>query len=301
MINLYPVLSIMIVTRNRKEELLRALQSCIECSLPNPTEFVIVDNASQDGTKEAVDHFFQMKSFDFTYRYIPENVGPAGGRNEGLRWARGRYVYFMDDDVSIDCPKSRFFDKMTEFLKENEEISCVTTKIYDSVLNETRSTIKSKDNNLKKYDKVLRFHGGSFFVDKNRLFNQNELFLDDHFWGMEELYPSLKYYFNNRYVAELKDIQVIHESSSRTRLDRATEIILHYTGAVHVKLIFYPRVIYPFVYLLFCLRIIRHLGFKVMPRAFIELAHRNKNLKKETIPISMFVRLVREFGIIAII
>ena len=292
-------LSIMIVTRNRRDELLRALQSCIECFLPDRTEFVIVDNASQDGTKDAVERFFQKHSIEDQYRYLSENVGPAGGRNEGLRRAKGRYIYFMDDDAHIDSREPYFFEKMINFLKENEDVFCVTTIVFDTKINEARPTIESNNYFLNKYRKVFMFHGCSFFVDKQRLFNQNGLFLNHQFWGMEELYPSLKSYFNNRFIIEMKDINVIHESSTNTRFDRGTEIILHYTGAVHVKLTFYPLVAYPLVYFMFCLRIVRHLGFRALPRSFMELAGRNTNLTKETMPFLMLMKLVKDFGFIA--
>ena len=47
------LLSVAFITHNRKDELLRALNSCISC-MPSNTEFIIVDNASDDGTEEYI-------------------------------------------------------------------------------------------------------------------------------------------------------------------------------------------------------------------------------------------------------
>jgi GT2 family glycosyltransferase len=53
----------------------------------------VVDNASSDGTPEAVAEAFP----DVTVVRLAENVG-AAARNEGVRRARTRYVAFADDD-----------------------------------------------------------------------------------------------------------------------------------------------------------------------------------------------------------
>ena len=50
-------ISVMIITYNRKREILRALESCV-CNKIEEMEFVIVDNNSSDGTQEAVEKFF---------------------------------------------------------------------------------------------------------------------------------------------------------------------------------------------------------------------------------------------------
>jgi glycosyltransferase involved in cell wall biosynthesis len=293
------MLSIMILTRNRQQEILRTLQSCIECSLPENTEFVIVDNASQDGTKEAVEFFFQTNLYKYSYCYLSKNVGASEGRNEGLRRTKGRYVYFIDDDAYIDKPKLYFFEKMIGFLCENTEFFCVTTEIYDTSLKDNRWVMVSKNYLQKDYSKVLMFHGGSFLVDKQRLLDRKKLFLDHQFWGMEELYPSLKSYFNGLYIIKMKEINVIHEPSLNTRFDRKRTIIHHYTGAIHVKLIFYPIIVYPLIYLMFCLRIVRHLGFDSLNEAFIQLTFLNKNLKRESISLLKIIKLINEFGFMA--
>ena len=41
-------LTIALVTMNREKQLIKALNSCLSCELPDETEFVIVDNCSTD-------------------------------------------------------------------------------------------------------------------------------------------------------------------------------------------------------------------------------------------------------------
>lgn len=290
------MLSIMILTRNRKKEILRTLQSCVECSLPEKVEFVIVDNASEDGTKEVVDRFFKSNVFAYQYHYLSENVGVAAGRNMGFRNAKGRYVYFIDDDAYVDGPKQEFFSKMIDFLVENETVFCVTTSIYDTKLKSIRWVISSKESSLSKYKKVLVFHGGSFLVDKQRGFDRENLFLGHEFIGSEELYPALRNYFNQRYIVEMNDVNIIHDPNVNSSFDKKKRIILGYVHATHVKLIFYPFVAYPIVYLMFCLRILKHLGIWQLFGAWKQLSLRNREIKKETISFRVFWKFVREFG-----
>jgi hypothetical protein len=115
---------------------------------------------------------------------------------------------------------------------------------------------------------------------------------------MPELYPSLKNYFSGKYIVEMENIRVIHEPSLHTRPSKKAEAIYHYTGGLHVKLKFYPLVAYPLLYLMFCLRIIKHLGFAGLPEAFKKLSQLNNFLERETVPVRKFIDLVREFGMI---
>jgi GT2 family glycosyltransferase len=88
-------LSYVIVTRNRRETLLKTLAILEQSThLPRHTwEVFVIDNASEDGTAEAVSRHYE----DVTVIRLPENEGvPA--RNHALRPSRGRYVVFLDDD-----------------------------------------------------------------------------------------------------------------------------------------------------------------------------------------------------------
>jgi GT2 family glycosyltransferase len=88
-------LSYVIVTRNRRDPLLQTLARLQENThLSKPSwETVVVDNASDDGTPEAVAKAFR----GVRIVRLPENEGMPG-RNHGFAIARGRYVCLLDDD-----------------------------------------------------------------------------------------------------------------------------------------------------------------------------------------------------------
>jgi GT2 family glycosyltransferase len=79
-------MTVVVVTRNRRDQLLATLSR-------HRAPVVVVDNASSDGTPEAVEQAFP----EVTLVRLNENAG-AAARNEGVRLARTRYVAFADDD-----------------------------------------------------------------------------------------------------------------------------------------------------------------------------------------------------------
>jgi GT2 family glycosyltransferase len=94
-----PLLSVVIVTRNRRTELHRCLQSLRRLTYPH-TEVVVIDNASTDGLPEMVaDEFPEVRLFR-----ADRNYGCGVGRNIGARVARGDYFWFIDDDAEVIVP-----------------------------------------------------------------------------------------------------------------------------------------------------------------------------------------------------
>lgn len=89
-----PTASICIVTRNRREDLLRALRSCFAQSY-RPLEVMVFDGHSSDGTAEAVRREFPS----VLLVVLEEDPGFPALRNEGLRRARGAIVFTLDDDA----------------------------------------------------------------------------------------------------------------------------------------------------------------------------------------------------------
>lgn len=83
--------TVVIATRNRCRELLRTLARLRR--LPERPPVIVVDNASADGTADAVRERFP----GVRVVPLPRNAG-AAARNAGARRARTRYVAFSDDD-----------------------------------------------------------------------------------------------------------------------------------------------------------------------------------------------------------
>jgi GT2 family glycosyltransferase len=92
--------TVVVCTRDRAEQLGACLDRLARVAYPR-LEFVIVDNApSDDSTKRLVT---AMAERDERFRYVCEpRPGLSPARNRGLAVARGTYVAYTDDDVSVD-------------------------------------------------------------------------------------------------------------------------------------------------------------------------------------------------------
>tara|TARA_B110000259_G_C14034431_1_gene408553 strand:- start:14496 stop:15359 length:864 start_codon:yes stop_codon:yes gene_type:complete len=104
--------SIVIPTYNRKDSLLRAINSIYNQSFTN-WEILIVDNFSNDGTKEMIQGLNNNKVKFFEIH----NEGIiASSRNKGIKEARGEYITFLDSD---DWWKKNKLEKIFQYTNDN--------------------------------------------------------------------------------------------------------------------------------------------------------------------------------------
>jgi len=90
-----PLVSIVIPTFNRRDQVLQALESAVDQSYPH-LEAIVVDDASTDTTIEAI----SSRRFRIPVRIVKleKNGGPAVARNEGIRRAMGKYIALLHSD-----------------------------------------------------------------------------------------------------------------------------------------------------------------------------------------------------------
>jgi GT2 family glycosyltransferase len=93
--------SVVMPTYNRRETVLESLRMLAAVDYPSTQwEALVVDDGSQDGTADAVTAF--ASDSPFRLRLVRQsNGGPASARNAGARAALGRYLVFVDDDISV--------------------------------------------------------------------------------------------------------------------------------------------------------------------------------------------------------
>lgn len=104
-----PIVSILILTYNRPDELVKTAQSVSALNLEN-VEVLVVDNASEQPAKDV------LQSYTFlSVITLDDNIGIAA-RNAGIKAAKGEIVITLDDDVrgidinSIDRIISEFYN-----------------------------------------------------------------------------------------------------------------------------------------------------------------------------------------------
>ncbi len=102
--NRQTMISVIICTFNRADSLRRVLKSLINqegCADRNLWELLIIDNNSNDQTKEIVENFITNSSVCIRYIFEPRQ-GKTYALNTGITKSRGEILAFTDDDVIVD-------------------------------------------------------------------------------------------------------------------------------------------------------------------------------------------------------
>lgn len=115
-------LSIIIVNHNTLRKLEAALESIRRSVVPFAFEVIVVDNASNDGSPEALaERFPTVKVVRNT-----SNLGFAAGNNAGLRVARGEYLLLLNPDTEL---AGNALADTVRFLDDHEEAAIVGCRL----------------------------------------------------------------------------------------------------------------------------------------------------------------------------
>lgn len=95
--------SVILCTYNRCQSLKKALASIAASILPSPVEWevLVVDNNSEDQTREVVEDCNRRCPRRFRYLFEPQQ-GKSNALNTGIRGAQGDILAFVDDDVTVE-------------------------------------------------------------------------------------------------------------------------------------------------------------------------------------------------------
>ncbi len=94
-------MSIVVLNWNRLHYSKQTLE-CIIKKTTIPHELILVDNGSEDGTREYLKSMENKTNAEkVIYVFNDKNLGVAGGRNSGLVVASGDYLVTIDDDIIV--------------------------------------------------------------------------------------------------------------------------------------------------------------------------------------------------------
>lgn len=160
-------ISVVICTYNRSKSLEITLKSLKEMSVAQELswELVVVDNKSDDNTKDVVEEF-RLNS-GINVRYVFEgNQGQSHARNRGVKEAKGEIIAFTDDDVIVD---KKWVSNIVKAFEENS-ISCVGGKILPIW---ERPCPKWLNQELQGYLALLDYGDLPFYIDKAIIWGAN--------------------------------------------------------------------------------------------------------------------------------
>lgn len=121
-----PFFSVIMPTYNRAEFLDRSIKSVIQQKFDD-WELIIVDDGSQDNTKEVIKAY---KDNRIKYLY-QRNAGVSAARNFGIKKCNGLYVCFLDDDDQYLEHHLSFLQ--SEITKRSYPVTLLSTNLYKAV------------------------------------------------------------------------------------------------------------------------------------------------------------------------
>ena len=291
-------LTIAFITMNRSEQLREAVLSCVAATLPEKTQFVIVDNASTDNTEQVVAELKGQISYDLVYQKEAENRGVGGGRNVCFDLSEGEYIYFFDDDAVIpEDQYAVFFTKALAFMDENPNVALLTTDIDDKVFGR-REIPHAKTMKVGEHHCVVSFHGGSTFARKECF--SSPMFMNI-MYGNEEIAVSMSVLDRGLRCVYMPEIYMEHRPMVN-KWNGGDKDRLNMQGISNIyaiKRLIYPAVVTPVLYMAYKKRIKNNgitdkalIGeFKVKRKAFSK-AHKVKKVRLSTV-----IKAYREFGL----
>ncbi len=118
-------LSIIIITWDQKQHLVRCLQSLEQWYERNDTEIIVVDNGSCDGSSEYIEqhypHIILIKN--------KVNTGVSHARNQGMRKAKGNYLLFLDNDTVVPYES---VEGMLHYIEGHPDVGiCACNLVYE--------------------------------------------------------------------------------------------------------------------------------------------------------------------------
>ena len=191
-----PLVSIIIVNWNARENLQECLHSLFKIDFQN-YEVILIDNGSVDDSVKFVKSKYQaVKVIE-----SGKNLGFAGGNNLGFKHARGKYILFLNNDTIVT---KNFLGKLVDFMEKRNDVGILQPKILfhrpDTALHHKINSIGSfllstgflfhlnygqKDKSRNEPYEIFSAYGACFLARKS-LLNKIGLFDDRYFAYFEE-------------------------------------------------------------------------------------------------------------------
>lgn len=115
-------LSILIVNYNTRQLTLDCLRSVYDSETVYSYEVIVVDNASRDGSVEAI----RAEYPEVVLIANQENTGFAKANNQGMAIAKGRYVLLLNSDTVV---QPNTFQIMVSYMEEHPELGASGCKV----------------------------------------------------------------------------------------------------------------------------------------------------------------------------
>ena len=166
------ILSIIIPCYNSEKTIVRTLNSIKGFeAFKNNFEIIIVNDGSTDSTLELIIDFFKENNFIYLIKN-QSNLGLSEARNNGLKIAKGKYIWFVDSDDQIEVTDTKKFIKIL-----NKDIDILSFPIFQ--IGNNRKLITNNFENKGRLIGAPYYIFNKEFLLKNKLFFLPDLIHED--------------------------------------------------------------------------------------------------------------------------
>ncbi len=119
--------SVIVVNYNGKGLTIEALRS-LERQTFQDFELIVVDNNSSDSSLDEIKSFLNLSLLKkrFTIVELSQNTGFAGGCDEGLKYAKGKYIVLLNNDAQAD---KNWLNELIKAANKHPEAGICASKI----------------------------------------------------------------------------------------------------------------------------------------------------------------------------
>jgi hypothetical protein len=217
-----PLVSVVITTWNRRDELKRTLVDLQTQDYHN-TEIIVVDNGSQDGTLEMLREEFKK----VRVIALERNIG-IEGTNIGMREAEGDFILLLDNDSS---PKEDAIKRMVDVFLRESQIGIIAFEIHGPGYRPHSPILSSPVY-------VYGFSGGGVGIRRSIL-NEVGGFPEEYFLYLCEQDLSIRVLNAGYKIVQIPGIIAYHRTSPVSR--NVKEVAYYYTrNFIYLYFKYYP-------------------------------------------------------------
>ena len=232
----FPLVTILIITWNRKKDVLETVQSIYGQAYQN-FEIVVVDNGSDDGTVDALCHAYP------TVKIVPldRNMGVSVGRNAGIAIAHGEIIFCLDSDA---CLGRDSLNNLVHKFQLEPDVGVIDSKIINISTPEHVGGPGWSYSEEKKVDQDQEFLSWSFSEGgaaiRRKVFDQAGLFWELLFFGREGEDLSLRVWDAGYKVLYYPKSIVYHRGSSQKFVIGKERDCLSFKNTLYIYIVRYP-------------------------------------------------------------
>lgn len=231
-----PLVSVVIVTWNRKKDVLTAVRSVYDQPYAN-VEVVVVDNGSSDGTVETLAAAYPAT----TIIALERNLGASGGRNPGIAAARGKIVMILDSDASLDTAA---LDKVVDKFQAEPDVGVLACRVVNATTRQLDRHAGWIYTERDKADQNREFLSYSFSEGgcaiRKEVFERAGVFSDLLFFGREGEELSLRIWDAGYKILYFPSALVYHRVSPQEQVIGGRRAYYDLRNALFVYLLRYP-------------------------------------------------------------